>query len=101
MYLQGEALDGACVCIHVFKERLGMARVCVHTRLQGEALVVGGLLSSCSFCFCPVQSYQNQQAGVAGVAGGQQEEEDSSDSEAADSPSSDERRIIESPPHRY
>ncbi|XP_051011278.1 calsyntenin-3 [Acomys russatus] len=49
----------------------------------------------------PMESYQNQQAGVAGVAGGQQEDEDSSDSEVADSPSSDERRIIESPPHRY
>ncbi|EPY89777.1 calsyntenin-3 isoform 1 [Camelus ferus] len=30
-----------------------------------------------------------------------EEDEDSSDSEAADSPSSDERRIIETPPHRY
>lgn len=47
------------------------------------------------------QSYQSRQACVAGAAGGQQEDEDSSDSEAADSPSSDERRIIETPPHRY
>lgn len=89
------------MCRCIFKERLRMACVCVHTYLQGEALVVDGSLRSCSLCFCSVQSYQNQQAGVAGVAGGQQEEEDSSDSEAADSPSSDERRIIESPPHRY
>uniref|UniRef100_A0A673TV94 Calsyntenin 3 n=1 Tax=Suricata suricatta TaxID=37032 RepID=A0A673TV94_SURSU len=49
----------------------------------------------------PMESYQNQQACVAGGAGGQQEDEDSSDSEAADSPSSNERRIIETPPHRY
>uniref|UniRef100_A0A8C4MCK7 Calsyntenin 3 n=1 Tax=Equus asinus TaxID=9793 RepID=A0A8C4MCK7_EQUAS len=49
----------------------------------------------------PMESYQNRQAHVAGAAGGQQEDEDSSDSEAADSPSSDERRIIETPPHRY
>lgn len=38
---------------------------------------------------------------MAGAAGSHQEDEDSSDSEAADSPSSDERRIIETPPHRY
>ncbi|XP_002922263.1 calsyntenin-3 [Ailuropoda melanoleuca] len=49
----------------------------------------------------PMESYQNRQACVAGAAGGQQEDEDSSDSEAADSPSSNERRIIETPPHRY
>lgn len=49
----------------------------------------------------PMQSYQKRQACVAGAPGGQQEDEDSSDSEVADSPSSDERRIIESPPHRY
>lgn len=48
-----------------------------------------------------LQSYQNRQACVAGAANGQLEDEDSSDSEAADSPSSDERRIIETPPHRY
>lgn len=48
-----------------------------------------------------LQSYQNRQACVVGAAGGQLEDEDSSDSEAADSPSSDERRIIETPPHRY
>lgn len=78
-----------------------VVRAFLRLRLQGEALLVGRPLSSCSLCLCPLQSYQNQQAGVAGVAGGQQEEEDSSDSEAADSPSSDERRIIESPPHRY
>lgn len=91
----------ACVCAYTPSRRGSGWRVYVHTYLQGEALVVGEPLSSCSLCFCPLQSYQNQQAGVAGVAGGQQEEEDSSDSEAADSPSSDERRIIESPPHRY
>lgn len=73
-----------------------MVCACASSR-QGS----GRLLSSCSLCFCPLQSYQNQQASVAGVAGGQQEEEDSSDSEAADFPSSDERRIVESPPHRY
>lgn len=49
----------------------------------------------------PMESYQNRQACVAGAAGGQQEDEDSSDSEAADSPTNDERRIIESAPHRY
>ncbi|XP_030888850.1 calsyntenin-3 [Leptonychotes weddellii] len=49
----------------------------------------------------PMESYQNRQACVAGAAGGPQEDEDSSDSEAADSPSSNERRIIETPPHRY
>ncbi|KAM5254801.1 calsyntenin-3 isoform 3-T3 [Hipposideros larvatus] len=49
----------------------------------------------------PMESYQNRQACVAGAASGQLEDEDSSDSEAADSPSSDERRIIETPPHRY
>ncbi|CAD7670463.1 unnamed protein product [Nyctereutes procyonoides] len=49
----------------------------------------------------PMESYQNRQACVAGAASGQQEDEDSSDSEAADSPSSNERRIIETPPHRY
>lgn len=54
-----------------------------------------------SFPLCLLQSYQNRQACVAGAAGGQQEDEDSSDSEAADSPSGDERRIIETPPHRY
>ena len=48
-----------------------------------------------------LQSYQSRQVCVAGAAGGQQDDEDSSDSEAADSPSSDERRIIETPPHRY
>lgn len=50
---------------------------------------------------CRPQSYQGRQASMAGAAGSQQEDEDSSDSEAADSPSSDERRIIETPPHRY
>ncbi|XP_056655158.1 LOW QUALITY PROTEIN: calsyntenin-3 [Monodelphis domestica] len=49
----------------------------------------------------PMESYQSRQACVAGAAGGQQEDEDSSDSEAADSPSHEERRIIESAPHRY
>ncbi|KAM8980557.1 calsyntenin-3 isoform 2-T5 [Sarcophilus harrisii] len=49
----------------------------------------------------PMESYQNRQACVAGAAGGQQEDEDSSDSEAADSPTNDERCIIESAPHRY
>ncbi|XP_051856701.1 calsyntenin-3 [Antechinus flavipes] len=49
----------------------------------------------------PMESYQNRQACVAGAAGGQQEDEDSSDSEAADSPTNEERRIIESAPHRY
>ena len=48
-----------------------------------------------------LQSYQSRQVCLAGAAGGQQDDEDSSDSEAADSPSSDERRIIETPPHRY
>lgn len=58
-------------------------------------------LSPSPLCCRFLQSYQNQQASVAGAPSGQQEDEDSSDSEAADSPSSDERRIIETPPHRY
>lgn len=60
-----------------------------------------GQAPSPSLCPCLVQSYQNRQACVVGAAGGPQEDEDSSDSEAADSPSSDERHIIENPPHRY
>lgn len=68
---------------------------------KGEALGCARLLSPSPLHSCLLQSYQNRQACVAGPAGGQQEDEDSSDSEAADSPSSDERRIIETPPHRY
>ena len=68
---------------------------------KGEALGCVQTIEPCALCSCLIQSYQNRQACVAGAAGGQQEDEDSSDSEAADSPSSNERRIIETPPHRY
>lgn len=66
-------------------------------RLWGVCRPLSPVLSA----LCLIQSYQNRQACVAGAAGGPQEDEDSSDSEAADSPSSNERRIIETPPHRY
>lgn len=68
---------------------------------QGEAPGCEQASEPFPFLLPLLQSYQNRQAHVAGAAGGQQEDEDSSDSEAADSPSSDERRIIETPPHRY
>ena len=68
-------------------------------RSWGALPACGLPLSSASPCL--PQSYQSRQASMAGAAGSQQEDEDSSDSEAADSPSSDERRIIETPTHRY
>ncbi|XP_028910099.1 LOW QUALITY PROTEIN: calsyntenin-3 [Ornithorhynchus anatinus] len=47
----------------------------------------------------PMESYQSRQA--AGGPGPQEEDPDSSDSEGADSPSSDERRSVETPTRRY
>ncbi|XP_003796423.1 calsyntenin-3 [Otolemur garnettii] len=102
-----------CVGFLVLMVILGLVRIhSLHRRVSG----VGGPQgtssdpkdpdlfwddSALTIIVNPMESYQNRQASVVRAAGGQQEDEDSSDSEAADSPSSDERRIIETPPHRY
>lgn len=102
-----------CVGFLVLMVILGLVRIhSLHRRVSGAGGSPGTSSdpkdpdlfwddSALTIIVNPMESYQNRQTCVAGVAGGQQEDEDSSDSEAADSPSSDERRIIESPPHRY
>uniref|UniRef100_G3SYE7 Calsyntenin-3 n=1 Tax=Loxodonta africana TaxID=9785 RepID=G3SYE7_LOXAF len=102
-----------CVGFLVLMVILGLVRIhSLHRRVSGAGSTPGTSSdpkdpdlfwddSALTIIVNPMESYQNRQVCVAGAAGGQQEDEDSSDSEAADSPSSDERRIIETPPHRY
>lgn len=102
-----------CVGFLVLMVILGLVRIhSLHRRVSGAGGPPGTASdpkdpdlfwddSALTIIVNPMESYQSRQARVAGPVGGQQEDEDSSDSEAADSPSSDERRIIEGPPHRY
>nr|XP_020734378.1 calsyntenin-3 [Odocoileus virginianus texanus] len=102
-----------CVGFLVLMVVLGLVRIhSLHRRVSGASGPPGASSdpkdpdlfwddSALTIIVNPMESYQSRQVCVAGTAGGQQDDEDSSDSEAADSPSSDERRIIETPPHRY
>lgn len=102
-----------CVGFLVLMVILGLVRIhSLHRRVSGAGGPPGTASdpkdpdlfwddSALTIIVNPMESYQSRQARVAGPVGGQQEDEDSSDSEAADSLSSNERRIIEGPPHRY
>lgn len=102
-----------CVGFLVLMVVLGLVRIhSLHRRVSGASGPPGASSdpkdpdlfwddSALTIIVNPMESYQSRQVCVAGAAGGQPDDEDSSDSEAADSPSSDERRIIETPPHRY
>ncbi|XP_069890030.1 calsyntenin-3-like [Dipodomys merriami] len=101
-----------CVSFLLLMVILGLLRIhSLHCRVSGASGPPGASSdpkdpdlfwddSALTIIVNPMESYQNPQAGAAGGPAGQ-EEDDSSDSEAADSPAGDERRIIETPPHRY